>query len=692
MYENISFQSYCWVLGTTSFRVAQMNLRIEEQLLHLNNFMAEVERRGEEWQWRGNSSLQRRFYEFLKEHEALSGTALRPDKDARQKTSGLVTLGLATEGRLITAAGRELLEFVDTGSFGDDNYFMIPADSYVYFKQLLKSSVQVQKGVYVRPYYVVAHLLNEFGSLSFEEFMFLVPLAIDEISLENVKGSLKAVRKGEVAFDQVILDTLMGMQNYRDALELWMHNSVSLELVKTVGMNRKSRNYDAVYLPVYQSLKRIFLEGNDSVSEVEKLLDSVENLRTSAWWRRLLFGKSRVAEIRRSGAARFAPANPFLAVEEEGELKKLFFRYMHLYKAKETLEDYFDLNRRYFRLTDTVLFKERMVQFDTIPKAFFARIDEALTGEMFTPHGGLTEALALNEVSSLFDISEQSLLDSLSSEYGTHVASFSAARDVVQNERYNRLHELLDTRFTRNTFLELLDCFISRDDVRIKELVTEDATPSTIFEYVLALIWYEFSGRKGDVLRFMKLSLEADLMPRTHAVGGGADIIFEYDQTSNYPEHDMLIEATLADGTNARRMEMEPVSRHLGTHLLETRNENDYCVFVAPEIDINVANDFRFRKTSGFWSKEGEYVPLKIIPIDIAQVRKLVESGSVYANLYSAFEEAHISDSRHPLEWKDEIESLLTAAQNDAGVGAMAGLSGPDKVVVQPSENPRGIR
>ena len=159
----------------------------------------------------------------------------------------------------------------------------------------------------------------------------------------------------------------------------------------------------------------------------------------------------------------------------------------------------------------------------------------------------------------------------------------------------------------------------------------------------------------------MKLSFEADLMPRTHAQGGGADIIFEFEKSDTYHEHDMLIEATLADGTNARRMEMEPVSRHLGTHVLETRNHSYYCVFVAPEIDVNVANDFRFRKQSGYWGRNGEYAPLKIIPIDIYQVKQLVEKNSTYPILYELFETAHNSDEHRPLKWREEIASLITA-------------------------------
>ncbi|PKY70141.1 AlwI family type II restriction endonuclease [Brevibacterium ravenspurgense] len=660
-YENINFQSYCWVLGTTSFRVAQMNLRIEEQLMHLRNFSHQVTERGEEWKWIGNNDLQSSFYYYLREHDALTGDAPRPDKDARQKTSGLPTLGFTDNNRVITAAGHELLNHVEDGSFGDDNYFLIPADSFIYFKQLLKTSLRIREGVHVRPYFVLAYFLNEFGSLSFDELTYLIPLVVDQQSLNIVKTKLGDIRNGNATFDDVIVENLMAKENYKRAYALWMAHAVDEELLTTVGMNRKSREYDSLYFPFYQSLKRVFVDNHQSPGEVTELHKRIKKLKTSSYWKQAIFGDSHPSKINKDGAASLAPDNPFAAISDENQLKKVFFKYLHLYKARANLSDYFDLNRRYFKLTDTVLFRERTVTFDSIPAAFFSLVGDELLADMFTQSGKLDDSMALADISPMFDISEDRLLTALSSKFGVELASLAQAKDAVRDERYERLHDLLDNRFTQEVFLELLDCFIARDDERLKELVTEDATPSTIFEYVLALIWYEFSGRQGDVLHFMKLSFEADLMPRTHAQGGGADIIFDFEKTDTYPEHDMLIEATLADGTNARRMEMEPVSRHLGTHVLETRNHSDYCVFVAPEIDVNVANDFRFRKQSGYWGRNGEYAPLKIIPVDIYQVKQLVEKNSTYPILYELFETAHNSDEHRPLKWREEIASLITA-------------------------------
>ena len=106
---NIPYQSFCWVIGTTSFRTAKLNLKIEEQLLLLNEFYAS----NSAWNW--DSSSQEKYYDFMKEKGFLSGAAQRKDKDAREKTSGLVDIGLISSDRIITEAGKELLEITSSG-------------------------------------------------------------------------------------------------------------------------------------------------------------------------------------------------------------------------------------------------------------------------------------------------------------------------------------------------------------------------------------------------------------------------------------------------------------------------------------------------------------------------------------------------------------------------------------------------
>lgn len=103
---SIPYQSFCWVIVTTSFRMAKLNLKIEEQLLLLDEFYNGIIKNSD-WNW--NNELQEKYYDFMKDKKFVAGDAKRKDKDAREKTSGLVDIGLITDDRLITEAGRELL-------------------------------------------------------------------------------------------------------------------------------------------------------------------------------------------------------------------------------------------------------------------------------------------------------------------------------------------------------------------------------------------------------------------------------------------------------------------------------------------------------------------------------------------------------------------------------------------------------
>ena len=139
-------------------------------------------------------------------------------------------------------------------------------------------------------------------------------------------------------------------------------------------------------------------------------------------------------------------------------------------------------------------------------------------------------------------------------------------------------------------FIELLNCFEKRDDKRIEELITDEAVIPTIFEYILEIIWYKVSERQGNALDFMKLSLKANLLPKTHVAGDYADyFIYEYKPCTSYPpKHSLLLEIILADGNNQRRMEMEPVPKHLGDYRIRFNNPFDYSLFVSTYLDKNV--------------------------------------------------------------------------------------------------------
>ena len=642
-----AYKSFCWGLGTTSFRTKQFNRTIEEQLSLLDEFWHSPENSGEDWA--NNNALQIRYYDFMKEQGFVSGDAPRKDKDAREKTSGLVDIGLITDSRRLTEAGVALLEISRSGDFTSDNIFQIPRDSFIYLKQLLKTSNTVD-GSIVRPFIVLLRVLSEFEFITMEEYTYLLPLCIDSHSTKYIIQKIRDLRSNLTTIESVIIERLMSMDNYQEALSMLLTGRVSESLICEIGMNRKSRTYDRPYYRLYQSLYNAFVRSDSSA--FLSAYEATRSINIGRRWRDYLFN---------TVSTRAIDDNPlsclnhtlFDGVRTESAFKAAFFKVMHMLKAKATLSDYLDLNRRYIKTTDIVIFEDGCIKLDIVPKHFFGNVIEDLYAKAFKASEKLFDNCSMQEIAPCLVENETVVINGVNAELGTAVTTVADARIALEDIRYRRLQELIDDKFTDEKLLILLDLFERRKDAQIQEMVTDDADIPTIFEYVLGIIWYKTSERQGKILDYMKLSLDADLLPKTHAAGGEADIVYEYPATDYYPEHSLLLEATLADRTNQRRMEMEPVSRHLGMHLIRTGNLNSYCVFATTYLDINVTADFRNRKSSFFYDPQDptKYVNgMKIIPLDTSVLKSVVSCQRKYRDLYAIFETAYNADL-NPLEW-----------------------------------------
>lgn len=647
--KRISYQSFCWVVGTTSFRTAKLNLKIEEQLLLLDEFYNEVIKNSS-WNW--SNELQEKYYDFMKGRDFLTGDAERKDKDAREKTSGLVDIGLITEDRLITEVGRALLEITHDGNFESNNVFNINKDSFIYLKQLLKTSIDVS-GSIVRPFIIVIKCLVELDFLSYDEFTYFIPLIRDDKSANQIISAIRLYRAGKISLEEIIYTRLMQMDNYRFAQEEFFTSNVDENLICIVGMNRKSRNYDKPYYKLYQSLKKVFLDGE---GDYESLLIATKNInqKPGILWKKLLFRLSNIGAVRKNGKASICRECPFINCTNEMELKEVFFKYLHVFKAMATLLDYFDLNRRYFNITDTIIFENRIIKLDLIPKYYFKEIIDVLYEDAFSRSNDLRFNISLENISEAFKFDISKVYKVLSEDLGITIKSPEQATIYVNDERYRRFNNLINKKFTDPVLIELLNCFKERNDKRIEELVTDEATIPTIFEYILGIIWYKVSGRQGNILDFMKLSLEANLLPKTHAAGGCADIIYEYEACTSYPKHSLLLEATLADRNNQRRLEMEPVSRHLGDYRIRSNNPFDYSLFVSTYLDKNVVSDFRYRKIYPYTRDEETIEGMKIISLDTDTLKKIIENRSTYSYLYDVFNK-YYEMALETVDWHENL-------------------------------------
>ena len=653
-----AYKSYCWSLGTTSFRMVEFNRKIEEQLRLLNNFWSLPQYSNENWS--ANNAIQVAYYEFIKEQGFIEDReAPRKDKDAREKTSGLVDLGLINDERRLTSAGQALLAVAQSGTFEDNNLLQIPADSFIYFKQLLKLSCPFD-GAPVRPYAVLAYMLAELGEISKEEFTYLLPLAINRNKTDMIINYIREIRNGNATIDEAITSVLSEMDNYIEAKRLLLEADIVNEAtIQEIGMNRKSRAYDKPYFNLYCTLTAFKNAPTDDNARF--LFNTVKSIsgKASTYWKQYLFNTSLTSVVERDGASTVNQVDLF-RVENEEELRKEFFRLLHLFKAKSLLDDYYDLNKRYFKTSDTVLFRDDAVKFDIIPNCYFSLVKDALLDIAFTEATNLYSNTNLVDIGTNFDVQQEQLFEKAEELYGVQVRNLYDIQGFVDRERYARLNQMIDEKFTDEILVNLMTHFENRNDNEIQALVTNNADVPTIFEYVLAIAWYKISGRQGKVLEYMNLSLDADLLPITHAAGGHEDITYKYEATENYPAHTLLIEATLANSTNQRRMEMEPVSRHLGDYLLN-HTEEAYCVFATTFLHVNVVADFRGRKFMPYYSSDGtrSVNGMKIIPCNTEEIKTIIQRGITYAQLYRIFEEAHQANTAPNLWYEQEIKNKL---------------------------------
>lgn len=657
-YERIPYSSFFWKLGTTSFRTKEFNRMTEWQLRLLKEFWEKPENANLGWETAVEGQkdiyeIKNRYYDWLVENKFTRGDDSVKYKAAREKTSGLYDMGLINNEHRLTEVGLRLLDIAHSEDYLTRTELGISKDSQLYLEQLLKLSDK-NTGAVVRPFIIVSYLLIKLEYLTNEEFRYLLPLCTNSFTTNYIYESIINLRMNSGNIDDILRDFLLSRENYRSGLERFKTNEFSKELLLSIGMNRKSASYDKSYVPLYEAMHSVYME-NDS-SKITDLFEASKNFQSSISikWKQLLFDTSNSRAIHANPKDHLRQL-PDGATNSEASFKEFFFVNMHISKIKATLEDYQDLNRRYLGLTNCFLFENNQVKFDIVPKQFFSSAIDELYSHAFKSSDLLFVNSTLDQICPALCFNAQNIIDGVNRDLGTNVDTIEEAYNEVDRIRYERFNQIVAEKFDNKTLLRLLNDFDQRNDDDICSLVTDNADVPTIFEYVLGIIWYKASERKGKVLDYMKLSLDANLLPISHAAGGEADIVYEYSQTKYYPAHCLLLEATLADSTNQRRMEMEPVSRHLGNHLLSTGNQHSYCVFATTFLHINVISDFMSRKYTLYVDPQDDdrYISgMKIIPLETTDLRYIVSNNVLYRDLYKHFDKAYVANGRiHPRRW-----------------------------------------
>jgi len=669
------FRSYCWSLGSTSFRVKDLSYKNEQLLLLLEQFW----KTHSEW----NSTTQPDFYDLMKSSGLITGEAKLKDKDARQKTSGLHELGLVYQDRKITPVGYAILDNVKKDNFSSNNIFGIESDSYLYLLQLLKlrpsvnievddfygdsSIVHLHTSETYRPFIRLLHLLCYFEYITKDEFTYLLPLLAYNFYDSCLIKDIESVRSGKCKIDDILIKKIMRMSNYREALDYFKSvEANNVAVFSDITMSRKSTSYDENLFKIYTLLKDNLL--SEKMKEDSTML-VWESLNKE--WREYVF-KSQCTRFNiRNRKLSECLSSAFINLNDEDGFKELFFKINHLIRWKNTLKDYADLNKRYFKLCDLIYFEGDAIKLDVFAKVFFSLVfypegqsDRKNIAEQFLSKKVVTEKeyFGLYDLLNINDLllktpSIDSISRELKDKYNIQLETRQDIELHMKNEKINKLEKLIDTKFDNETIIKLLDYFYERgdSDKKIKAEITDNANIPTLFEYILAIAWHKINGRKGNLLEAMNLSLDIDMLPKSHASGGQADLVFKYEANDIIPKHQLLLEATLSDSTTQRRMELEPVSRHLWHVMKENNSQDDYAILVSTNIHPSVISDFRGRKSMEMTFDDEYFIDgMKMLPINTKMIQFMLANKMTYEQVYQTLDNAHNSELSLRQNWYEK--------------------------------------
>src|SRR5574344_1597906 len=656
----IEFKPYCWCLGNTSFRVADLNYKNEIQLRYLD----ELFNAHPDDTWR---DLQVEYYNLLSKYGFKNGKAARPDKDARELTSGLADIGLIyRDTRESTPVGNAITAISESGNFTPDNPFGISRDSYVYLLQLLKYQIRDEDDVNVRikPFVALIYMICHLGKLSRDQFTYLLPVCMSVSDVLNATSYATS----DKAIDSFLTLKMMSMPNYREAHELLTKaGEVTENIIETVGVNRKSPKYDKPMFGVYQALHQLWKDANSDDATKTKDFNSLRsslkdvNDNQSTPWKQM-FGITKNATFSESDFLVEKYHLPLLSSTSEFDFRDRFFKLWQLFKWKSTLEDYYDLNKRYLNLTDVVKYDLNEFTLTETAKLYFQDIiDKILLEPLLTDEkyeALLTSVVPIESISKECHKTNDDIATLISQKYGKQIDGASL-EEYLKQLRNDEFKKVIAQRFPKSVILELLDCFKVRNDDRIGELVSHDASAPTAFEYIVGTIWYELSGEEGCLEDCMNLTMDANYLPKQHAGGNTPDLRFIYKAKSSYPEHSLIVEATLSEEANQRHMEWEPVVRHLECQIHSDNNQLDYAVFVAGLSYSPTIKSFRAMKLYDVELDKGGVANLKVIPLDCDLLKAIVSKSLNYETLYRLFADAYSSEKNN-MEWfNSEIENQL---------------------------------
>jgi hypothetical protein len=666
-YKRITANSGLISLGNTGARLSDPRATYVKIL----NALVEFRKQNINWE----TTDQTEFGKLLGElgiFDIKTDNKVSSDKDVRVKTGFISQLGFTTDERIITSAGKELLE--NSLNF-ETNEFDISNESFTYLKQFLKYQ---QNDFEVFPLLSLIYSIIEFNNelpIDFVTYVWSGSQTKKEL-IDNIKNYKKYSDYKETVY-QSALNSENTKIVAKNATHFFATHSISdknelKELLYAVLPHGKGNTFKdktiALFHDIYsywlnkeiwnETKKKKFIQDNlksrhkDISSKkpsyyLESLFDTTALNNSSDWKKIIEFFE-----------------NTSLISSEDEECFVVNFHVLYMFVKKLSLcEEYRDLNSRHLKLLDIFVFEYGKLKLDLVFWYWFKSVKYDLLNAKPLPQNEYKIKLEASQsnIGDIYDFLKINVTE-LSKQIATDFPEVKqlGLQNFALKKKEERLLELVNTVFTKENIIKIFENIYPRKDDQIRKLIKEwyqdyEATIPALFEYLLGISFYWLSEKQVRISDILNSGLDANLLPKTHTAGGQADIVVRCK------DKDYLIEATLSDNDGQRKMEAEPVPRHLAKHILEV-NPNSLALFVAGQLDRNNLVVLRnYKYSPWYYSDEDSVEKMNILPLTVSNMIYLLKYETDFNKLENKFDTILNSETKDGFKWyTNEINPIFS--------------------------------
>jgi hypothetical protein len=585
---------------------------------------------------------------------------------ARHYTSNLVKLGFTDDNREISPVGALLLDLKKLKK--DELEVMLPIDgvNIVYLRQLLKLRLfDSGEERFYSPFNLAIFALLKRKRLSENEFSELVQGLSPYSDFDDIENYVINYREGDIVSDMEI--------NVPD--EIMTINKLSENVFRDNFKNRKSKSAVDVYWIYYELLFECVQKRDSSC--IENLMAYYEENRQML---NKAFGCGQNIFMLKSEEL----LNPTEFQEKYKELfgvniNEYLFKQFSLSKQLDQIREYSDTTKRMFKATGIISFDKGFVElaYRELCACIFeeSRVKEKIAGDISEEvHSGYDcyaeyeegvnsfycEVTSISEIFEIYEDETEIVEEKIKEEFPD--VKLNDIPIVVANRRKQEFAEFIKNAYPVDKVKRILSMFGDRsNDKEIKETVCQDATVPTIYEYIVGIAWYYFSGKRIDILGSYNLTLSANFEPLVHAGGGQGDIvIYERDKV-------VMLEATLMNANSQKRGEWEPVLRHsinlkVDEETAKTGREVT-SFFIADSFDHNTINIWKAVAAVPLQSsidKDKFTDNVVIMPINSEELSELMDRSTEYDEIISEVHKLFEVDKvAFNINWRNEFMAKI---------------------------------